>query len=82
MAAFRGHWCFQAIKGVKMKITVNGEERLLEQKTVLGFLVELGVDPRAVAVELNLDILERGEYATTMLNEGDKVEIVQFVGGG
>jgi sulfur carrier protein len=65
-----------------MKIMVNGEERTLEQKTVLGFLVEIGVDPRAVAVELNLDILERGEYATTMLNDGDKVEIVQFVGGG
>ena len=65
-----------------MKITVNGEERALEPKTVLGYLVEIGVDPRAVAVELNLDILERGEYATTMLNEGDKVEIVQFVGGG
>jgi sulfur carrier protein len=65
-----------------MKIVVNGEERTLEQKTVLGFLVEIGVDPRAVAVELNLDILERGEYATTMLNDGDKIEIVQFVGGG
>jgi sulfur carrier protein len=65
-----------------MKIMVNGEERTLEQKTVLGYLVDLGVDPRAVAVELNLDILERGEYATTMLNEGDKIEIVQFVGGG
>jgi sulfur carrier protein len=65
-----------------MIITVNGEERVLEQKTVLGFLLEIGVDPRAVAVELNLDILEKGEYATTMLNEGDKIEIVQFVGGG
>ena len=65
-----------------MKIMVNGEERNLEQKTVLGYIVELGIDPRAVAVELNLDILERGEYATTMLSEGDKIEIVQFVGGG
>jgi len=65
-----------------MKITVNGEERTLDPKTVLGYLVEVGVNPRAVAVELNLDILEKGEYATTMLNEGDKVEIVQFVGGG
>jgi sulfur carrier protein len=65
-----------------MKIMVNGEERILEQKTVLGYIVELGIDPRAVAVELNLDILEKGEYATTMLNDGDKIEIVQFVGGG
>lgn len=65
-----------------MKITVNGEERNIDPKTVLGYLVELGVDPRAVAVELNLDILERGEYATTMLSDGDKIEVVQFVGGG
>jgi len=65
-----------------MKITVNGEERTIDSKTVLGYLLEIGVNPRAVAVELNLDILEKGEYATTMLNEGDKVEIVQFVGGG
>jgi sulfur carrier protein len=65
-----------------MKITVNGEERSTEPKTVLGYLVEIGVDPRAVAVELNMDILERGEYATAMLNDGDKIEIVQFVGGG
>jgi len=65
-----------------MKITVNGEERTLDPKTVLCYLVEVGVNPRAVAVELNLDILKKVEYATTMLNEGDKVEIVQFVGGG
>ena len=65
-----------------MKITVNGEERTTEPKTILAYLVEIGVNPRAVAVELNLDILEKGEYATMMLSEGDKVEIVQFVGGG
>ncbi|HEX2768887.1 MAG TPA: sulfur carrier protein ThiS [Geobacteraceae bacterium] len=65
-----------------MKITVNGEELTIAPKTVLGYLVEIGIDPRRVAVELNLDILEKGEYATIMLEEGDKVEIVQFVGGG
>ena len=65
-----------------MKITVNGEEQATDPKTVLGYLVEIGIDPRRVAVELNLDILKKVEYATTMLNEGDKVEIVQFVGGG
>jgi sulfur carrier protein len=65
-----------------MKITVNGEEQRIEPKTVLGYIVEIGVDPRAVAVELNMDILEKGEYATTMLKEGDSMEIVHFVGGG
>ncbi len=65
-----------------MKITVNGEEQLIEPKTVLGYIVELGIDPRRVAVELNMDILEKGEYAMTMLKEGDSLEIVHFVGGG
>jgi sulfur carrier protein len=65
-----------------MKITVNGEERQIEPKTVLGYIVEIGIDPRRVAVELNMDILEKGEYATTMLKEGDALEIVHFVGGG
>ena len=65
-----------------MKITVNGEEQTITPKTVLGYIVEIGIDPRRVAVELNMDILEKGEYATTMLKEGDSVEIVHFVGGG
>jgi sulfur carrier protein len=65
-----------------MRITVNGEEQQIEPKTVLAYMVEIGVDPRAVAVELNLDILEKGKYATTMLREGDSMEIVHFVGGG
>jgi len=65
-----------------MKITVNGEEQTITPQTVLGYIVEIGIDPRRVAVELNMDILEKGEYATTMLKEGDNVEIVHFVGGG
>jgi sulfur carrier protein len=72
----------EASAGAKMKITVNGEELAINPNTVLGYLVEIGLDPRRVAVELNMDILEKGEYATTMLNEGDRVEIVHFVGGG
>jgi len=65
-----------------MKITVNGEEQTIGPQTVLGYIVEIGIDPRRVAVELNMDILEKGEYATTMLKDGDRIEIVHFVGGG
>ncbi len=65
-----------------MRVTVNGEEQHMEPKTVLGYIVEIGIDPRRVAVELNMDILDKGEYATTMLKEGDNLEIVHFVGGG
>ncbi len=41
-----------------------------------------GIDPRRVAIELNLEILPKTDYGTTSLRDGDKIEIVQFVGGG
>lgn len=65
-----------------MLIFVNGEPQTIEPATVLGYLEALAIDPRRVAVELNLDILPKTAYETTLLNEGDRVEIVQFVGGG
>jgi len=65
-----------------MNITVNGEEQIIESNTVLGYLETIGIDPRRVAVELNMDILPKGDYASTQLKDGDRVEIVHFVGGG
>jgi sulfur carrier protein len=65
-----------------MLIFVNGELQTIEPTTVLGYLEALAIDPRRVAVELNLDILSKTAYETTRLQEGDKVEIVHFVGGG
>lgn len=50
--------------------------------TVTALLEHLGVDGRRVAVELNLLVLKRATFDTTMVNEGDEVEIVNFVGGG
>jgi sulfur carrier protein len=63
-------------------IFVNGEPQTIEPATVFAFLEALAIDPRRVAVELNLDILPKTAYETTLLNEGDRVEIVHFVGGG
>lgn len=63
-------------------IVVNGEERTVAAMSVLAFLDSLGIDPQRVAVELNLDILPKNDYATTELKEGDRLEIVHFVGGG
>lgn len=65
-----------------MVVTVNGEQQVFAEGSMLELLEQLGIDPRRVAVELNLDILPKGEYGTTFLNEGDRIEIVQFVGGG
>ncbi len=65
-----------------VQIVVNGEVRTVAAMSVLTFLASLGIDPQRVAVELNLDILPKSDYATTELKEGDRLEIVHFVGGG
>jgi sulfur carrier protein len=65
-----------------MLIFVNGEPQTIEPITVLCYLEALAIDPRRVAVELNLCILPKTAYETTLIQEGDKVEIVHFVGGG
>ena len=65
-----------------MEIIVNGEPTRIEAMSVARLLDHLGIDPQRVAVELNLDILPKGEYATTPLKDGDRLEIVHFVGGG
>ena len=65
-----------------MKITVNGEETEFGGRTVRDLLDLLDIDPVRVAVELNLDILPKPEYSSATLADGDRVEIVHFVGGG
>jgi sulfur carrier protein len=65
-----------------VNITTNGEAVSIDPLTVQQYLVSLGIDPRRVAVELNLDILPKALYDGTQLKEGDTLEIVHFVGGG
>jgi thiamine biosynthesis protein ThiS len=66
-----------------IKLRINGREVELEGPTLLvDYLASLGVDQRAVAVELNERILERSELAGATLGEGDVIEIVRMVGGG
>ena len=65
-----------------MRIRVNGEHREVEAATILALVEELGLDVRKVAVERNLEIVPRSLHAATALVEGDRVELVQFVGGG
>ncbi|MBX7247581.1 MAG: sulfur carrier protein ThiS [Caulobacteraceae bacterium] len=65
-----------------MRISVNGTEREVAARDVASLIAELDLDPRKVAVEHNLSIVPRSLHAGTPLREGDRVEIVQFVGGG
>jgi len=64
-------------------ITLNGESFQLDQPlSVEELLQRLEIDPRRVAVEHNLVILKRHAFAATLVGDGDRVEIVNFVGGG
>jgi sulfur carrier protein len=66
-----------------MIIEVNGESREVQAGlTVTGLLQQLGFPGDRVAVERNLDILPRDQWAATPLAPGDRFEIVHFVGGG
>lgn len=65
-----------------MHIQLNGENREISSTTVLGLLQSLGIDPKRVAVELNMDILPKTEYTEKTIADGDRIEIVHFVGGG
>jgi thiamine biosynthesis protein ThiS len=66
-----------------MQVQVNGAQRALAAGvTVAGLLTELDIRPDRVAVELNLTILDRGEFDRRSLQEGDRVEIISFIGGG
>ncbi|MBQ7981749.1 MAG: sulfur carrier protein ThiS [Oscillospiraceae bacterium] len=64
-------------------ITVNGEGiENIAGKNITEYLTESGYDIKRVAVELNGDILPKAQYENTVLQDGDSVEIVSFVGGG
>ena len=66
-----------------MKLLINGEERSFGDDLTLAALVEqLGVKADRVAVELNHIIVRRDAWAGTKLRDGDRLEVVHFVGGG
>ena len=65
-----------------MQIQVNGDTREVAAVTIFGLVEEMGLDPRKVAVERNLEIVPRSLHGETQLAEGDRIELVIFVGGG
>ena len=66
-----------------MQLTINGETRgFSDVADVAALVVALGLDTRKVAVERNLEIVPRSAYANTTLADGDRIEIVHFIGGG
>jgi thiamine biosynthesis protein ThiS len=66
-----------------LKIILNGAGREVAETATLSSLIEeLGINPERVAVEINLQIIGRADFKTTSFKEGDRVEVIGFVGGG
>jgi thiazole synthase len=66
-----------------LQITLNGETKALDRAlSVRGLLESLGLDPAKIAVERNLEIVPRSTYGDVALGDGDRLEIVHFIGGG
>lgn len=64
-------------------VVINGQPRsFADGTTVLAMLDELGFAGKPVAVERNRDVIPRAQHATTILVDGDRLEVVTFVGGG
>jgi sulfur carrier protein len=71
------------MEALSMNLTVNGEPRAFAAlASLLDLVAELGLDARKVAGERNLEIVPRSAYGRTALADGDRIEIVHFIGGG
>jgi thiamine biosynthesis protein ThiS len=65
-----------------MNVTINGETQDSAAETLAALVEGLGMKPDRVAVELNREIVPRDQWPQTALRDGDRLEIVHFVGGG
>ena len=72
-----------AIHGDTLRVQVNGEAREIADTLNLSELLsELSLAPERVAIELNKQVVRRNQWPETILADGDRIEIVHFVGGG
>ena len=66
-----------------MEITLNGEKFTLEKgSNIVNLIDKLDLDVDKLAIERNLEIVPKSKFAMTIIEEGDKLEIVHFIGGG
>ena len=63
-------------------VKINGELLDKDGKTVTEMLADMDISGQRVAVELNEEIVPKAKYSETVIKDGDKVEVVRFVGGG
>ncbi|MBO7393378.1 MAG: sulfur carrier protein ThiS [Abditibacteriota bacterium] len=63
-------------------VIINGKEEKAAGKTIAEYLVENGYNPERVVAEKNLEIIPKSAYGETLIEDGDSLEILNFVGGG
>ncbi|MBN2790099.1 MAG: sulfur carrier protein ThiS [Candidatus Delongbacteria bacterium] len=65
-----------------MKIVVNGKEESTGSKTILDFILDKELEPKTIIIEYNLKIVKKDSWDSIELQDGDNLEILNFVGGG
>jgi len=65
-----------------MKLTINGETKETNSQTIQTLLIELGIEDKVMAAAVNMDVVKKDVWDSFQLNENDRVEFLQFVGGG
>jgi len=65
-----------------MQIQLNGEDTQVAAANLADLVVELGLEQRMIAIERNMEVVPKSEYAGTQLEESDRIELVHMIGGG
>lgn len=65
-----------------MQLIINGEIKQIGSKTIQALLLELGIEDKVMAAAVNMDVVKKDMWDSFQLNENDRLEFLQFVGGG
>lgn len=65
-----------------MQLIINGETKQTSSKTIQELLLELGIEDKVMAAAVNMNVVKKDIWDSFQLNENDRVEFLQFVGGG
>lgn len=66
----------------EINIQLNGEARRVQAGSLTSLITSLGLSERMIAIERNLEVVPKSQYASTLLCEGDRIEVVHMIGGG
>ena len=65
-----------------MDIQLNGEQKVVAAASIADLIRELGMESRSIAIERNLEVVPKSQYDKTLLEDGDRIEVVHMIGGG